>query len=77
MYNSQPVDDLLKSFDNFVRQVGGYWTAFISNNYVVTAAAIDFFVKFGSEAFRQHAQLWLHNEYMRRLREQNQARLPA
>ena len=76
MYNSTPVDDLLKSSDNFVRQVGNYWTAFISNNYVVASAAIDFFIKFGSEAFRQHAQLWLRNEYMRSLRERNQTGLP-
>ena len=77
MYSSKPVDDLLKSFDDFVRQAGSYWTAFISNNYVVTAAAVNFFIKFGSEAFRQYAQLWLHNEYMRSLREQNRTSLPS
>lgn len=77
MYSSKPMDDLLKSFDDFVRKMGNYWTAFISNNYVVTVAAVDLFIKIGSEALRQHAKLWLQNEYMRSLRDQNRTSLPA
>lgn len=75
MYSSKPLDDLLKSFDDFHRQLGSYWTAFISNNYVVTVAAVDFFIKFGSEALRQHTQLWLQNEYMRSPQDQNRNRI--
>lgn len=75
MYSSKPLDDLLKSFDDFHRQLGSYWTAFISNNYVVSAAAADFFIKFSSEALRQHTQLWLQNEYMRSPLEQNRNRI--
>jgi hypothetical protein len=43
--------------------------------YIVTVAAVDFFIKFGSEALRQHTQLWLQNEYMRSPQEQNRNRI--
>jgi hypothetical protein len=43
--------------------------------YVVTVAAVDFFIKFGSEALRQDTQLWLQNEYMRSPQEQNRNRI--
>jgi hypothetical protein len=66
--------DLLKSFDDFHRQLGSYWTAFISNNYVVTVAAVDFLIKFGSEALRQHTQIWVQYEYTRSLQAQNRNR---
>ena len=72
MSTGNPIDDLIKSFDDLARSADNFWKEILRNNYATAELIRALSVEAIFANVKLSTRVWLQNEYYRSLRERNQ-----